>query len=440
MDFLSNFSTLSLSLLALIALMTVYFAGPGYNSYSAGHSPTILTSTGIFATFLGVALGLLDFDTRDIQASVPSLIDGLKTAFWTSIAGLLGALVIKFRHLGAVLQQRQVDEQYRAASITDLANILGDIRNSLNEDDAGGLKATVTGLQVAQERQLSGLGASLEQYQTRMTEANTNALVGALELVMRDFNAQINTQYGDNFKELNAAVGQMLQWQETYKTDLAELLESQRSTGRLLDKAGGAYEKIVAHSEIFNTVSNSLGTMLDALKDQSEGLDTYLTQLALVAQKASEGLPSLEGRIDVLTTNLAKSMTESQRQVSEVLTSSAQSMKQTSEQIHRTMAETLDSSQRGLHDSFEQMLTRTEQQVMRLDDAMEEELTKALKTFGYQLTSLSEKFVNDYTPLTERLQDVVRLAEKTDVIKSDCINKPGDNERKIGQRARISAQ
>jgi ribosomal 50S subunit-associated protein YjgA (DUF615 family) len=47
-----------------------------------------------------------------------------------------------------------------------------------------------------------------------------------------------------------------------------------------------------------------------------------------------------------------------------------------------------------------------------LDASMEKELTQALQTFGYQLTALSEKFVNDYMPLTDRLREILTLAEK----------------------------
>ena len=56
------------------------------------------------------------------------------------------------------------------------------------------------------------------------------------------------------------------------------------------------------------------------------------------------------------------------------------------------------------------MVCRTEQQIMKLDDAMEDELVKALKTFGYQLASLSEKFVADYGPITDKLQEVLAMA------------------------------
>jgi hypothetical protein len=48
--------------------------------------------------------------------------------------------------------------------------------------------------------------------------------------------------------------------------------------------------------------------------------------------------------------------------------------------------------------------------VKTLDTALQEELTKSLQTLGRQLSSLSEKFVNDYAPLTDRLREVVRQA------------------------------
>ena len=411
MEFLSHFSPLTLALMLLIAGMAAWFAGPGYTSVSVNHSPTILTSMGIFGTFLGVALGLFHFDTSDIQASVPALIDGLKTAFWTSIVGLAGALLVKFRHLTSVVKQSKVSEQYKAATVTDLANLLGSINDSLSDTDQQGLRFEIQMLRREQQEQSQHLLAGLKDYQQTMTKANTEALINALETVLQDFNTQINTQYGDNFKELNIAVGKMLEWQENYKVELEALLSTQRTNGDLLDKASGAFEKMVQHSEIFSSVSDSLATMLDALQLQSEGLNTYLTQLATVAAKASEGLPKLEGRVDALTTQLATSVSENQRQVSEFMTGSATALQDASLQINNTLAATLDSAQRGLHEKVEKMIDRTEQQVTRLDDAMEDELTKALTTFGYQLTSLSEKFVHDYTPLTERLSALVQLVE-----------------------------
>ncbi|WP_111640396.1 hypothetical protein [Marinimicrobium alkaliphilum] len=421
MDFLFNFSGLTLGLLGAIVVMTVWFVGPGYSAHSATHSPTILTSTGIFGTFLGVALGLLGFDTTDIQASVPDLIAGLQTAFWTSIAGLLGALIVKFRHLATVMRQRRVEAQYEAATIDDLASLLGGIRTALTEPAEGGLLAELASLRASQGRELSQMRQSLSEYQANMTEANTRAFITAIETVMRDFNTQINTQYGDNFRELNEAVGNMLLWQQTYKIELQELLVTQKSNGELLDKASQAYEKVVTHSEIFNTVSESMGKMMAGLQAQSKDLDNYLSRLASVGEQAAAGLPSLEGRVDALTTQLAESVTRNQSQLSEVLEQAAQALRDTSAQVNQNLAESLTRSQDGVAERIEAMVARTDAQVQKLDQALEAELTKSLTTFGYQLTSLSEKFVNDYAPLTDRLRALVQLAEQqsTAAVSSD---------------------
>jgi Glu-tRNA(Gln) amidotransferase subunit E-like FAD-binding protein len=45
------------------------------------------------------------------------------------------------------------------------------------------------------------------------------------------------------------------------------------------------------------------------------------------------------------------------------------------------------------------------------DKAMQEELKTAVQRLGTELASLSGKFVSDYGPLTDRLREVVRIAE-----------------------------
>ena len=97
MNFLSTLPIETRAWLIIIALGIILFHAM-YNEKTSIYGPTILTTTGIFATFLGIALGLYGFDTANIQASVPSLLAGLKTAFWASVAGVGGALSLKLRH------------------------------------------------------------------------------------------------------------------------------------------------------------------------------------------------------------------------------------------------------------------------------------------------------------------------------------------------------
>ena len=57
--------------------------------------PTLLTSLGILGTFVGVVIGLLDFEPERLEDSIPTLLAGLQTAFITSVVGLFASIVFK---------------------------------------------------------------------------------------------------------------------------------------------------------------------------------------------------------------------------------------------------------------------------------------------------------------------------------------------------------
>lgn len=90
----------TLFFIVLILGAAIYFYSQiGKNGKIASQAPTILTTFGIFATFFAIAWGLLNFDTANIQEGIPALLGSLKTAFWASVFGIAGALVIKIRLL-----------------------------------------------------------------------------------------------------------------------------------------------------------------------------------------------------------------------------------------------------------------------------------------------------------------------------------------------------
>ena len=47
----------------------------------------LLPIFGVIGTFAGICIGLADFNSNEIEKSVPLLLQGLKTAFWTSLIG-----------------------------------------------------------------------------------------------------------------------------------------------------------------------------------------------------------------------------------------------------------------------------------------------------------------------------------------------------------------
>ncbi len=124
-------------------------------------------------------------------------------------------------------------------------------------------------------------------------------------------------------------------------------------------------------------VSMQLKELLQGLETQRHSLSMNLEHFSKVAENAVNGLPSIEKKVQELTRNFGEAINKSNDEINEHL---------------------------------KQSVDRAEKQISALDKAMSEELTKALETFGKQLAALSEKFVSDYTPLTESLQKVVNVA------------------------------
>ncbi len=408
--FNAQFSLWTLALIGLIIALTVYFQFFRYSARTAEAAPTILTSIGIFGTFLGVAIGLSNFDTLHLQESVPQLLSGLKTAFWSSIAGLLGALSIKFR---AVMNVTHGEEnQQRTASIDDLNNELIKIHQALSTKEDETLLQEIGMMRVEHQRQSDDLIIAMQHYQEEMVEANTRALIDALAVVMRDFNTKIDEQYGDNFKRLNEGVGQMLQWQQEYKQQLKELADNQQSIGSAMQDASAAFGNMVVHAESFNGISESLGSMMKGLNSQRSVLDQHLSGLAKLVTDAGEGLPQLEERMLFLTTGLATSLQSYSERMESMLDKTTTSMASTTHDLSEKLQEAYTGAFSQLDNKIMKTLTQTDKQISKLDAALELELNKSLKTMGEQLAALSEKFVQDYSPLTERLHDIVNIAQQ----------------------------
>lgn len=96
LDLFNDFPPLTKVFVVLLTIMglTMHI---WFNDKAVSFGPTILTTTGIFATFLGITFGLFKFDTTNVQGSVPSLLAGLQTAFVGSALGVFWALSIKYR-------------------------------------------------------------------------------------------------------------------------------------------------------------------------------------------------------------------------------------------------------------------------------------------------------------------------------------------------------
>lgn len=396
---LFELSTITWTLIGFMLLLIVYFHGPSFSQQTVRTAPSILTSFGIFGTFLGIAFGLMRFDSADIEASVPVMIDGLGVAVWSSIVGILGALSIRLRNTLSAIRG-SVNKTHKPATVSDL------------HDSITALNSNLELLREESRADSESLLEANRSYQQQMVAANTDALTSALATVMTEFNSRIEVQYGENFQKFNESLGHLLEWQKNYESQLSDMLRAQKASIEVISHASQSYEQMIVHSQNFNEVAESLGNLLAGLERQTANLEGYLSGLSGLVGQASEGLPALGEYVSELTLKLSASIEQNNESLTKVLASAAEDISQTVEQVTQSLASSVNQAHSGLAEHVEAMTDKTEKQMQLLDESMEKELTAALQTFGYQLTALSEKFVNDYIPLTDRLRDLLTLAEQ----------------------------
>jgi len=384
---------------ASVIVVVTIFLHRRYNERDLHYGPIILTMLGIFGCFLGIAIGLLHFDTENIQSSVPSLLDGIKTSFWASIFGIGGALTIKGRYQIFGARKFSSGSVIEGATVDDLARLLQSLQQSLAGKEDSTLLSQVKLLRQETGYGLKAVYSSLENYMERMADNNSKALIEALKEVIRDFNTKINEQFGDNFKQLNSAVEKILVWQEAYRQQIGEMIDQQRATTENMSIATARYSELVQQAERFSSTAAELKKLLTHLDTQRQHLHEALTHLGNLLKAAGDSLPRLEERMIEMTRQIEAGVRNTTQQVQASQAEMKRVLTENAEQVHREVAS-----------HVKQLSERTKEQVVALDRAFSEELTKSITTLGKQLTALSAKFVEDYTPLTESLRSVVQIA------------------------------
>lgn len=374
-----------------------------WDRQSISIGPTILTTLGIFFCFLGIALGLLDFDANDVKGSLPQLLQGIRTAFWASVWGIGMALTIKGRRAFFGTPALR-DGQTTGVTLGDVADQLARLNRAIAGDDDSTLISQIKLARSDSNERLSRLQVSFDNFVKVMAEANSKALIEALSNIINDFNNQLKEQFGENFKQLNSAVEKLVVWQTEYKSQLSDLITQETATRESMKIAADQFSAVVKLSETFSKTASDLSTLLNSLEIQKEQLLTLLRLLSDLVKEASGAVPKIEPSIIEMVRQISSGVVDSQKKLTDVLEQYARTTKENDQMFRTLLKDQMDAASKDLNSHIKQMSEDTKKQVVLLDKALQDELTKSIESLGKQLTALSQKFVQDYTPLTEQLR------------------------------------
>ena len=387
----------TLFFIVLIIALTVFFHSQ-YNERTAEEAPTILTTLGIFATFFAIAVGLFKFDASNIQESVPALLDSMKTAFWASVFGVGGALTFKVR--GIFSKEEYQDDDITRSLLKELRELKTDSNQrleQLREDNNKHLEqARVDSNQRLDELRkdtndrLNDLTNAQKEAFDKIAKSSSDDLVNALKEVIKDFNAKINEQFGDNFKELNQAVGELLVWQKQYKEYIETSTETLAEITQNTQKVAASFGEVVSNSasitdnlegfvnnaRYFKDIAESLENTLSSLDSQRSAIQEQLSILSMLVTTASNDLPEIGNQVLAVATTMRNSANE----------------------FNSTVAQLSDN---------------TKNQTEALTNGIEEALSQSLTTLGGQLTAMTEKFASDYDQLANALARISTITQSS---------------------------
>lgn len=324
-----------------VFILAVFLRVLGKKPVFTDYTPTLLSSLGILGTFAGIVIGLLAFNPSDINHSITNLLWGLQTAFFTSIIGVFLSITFKaFESFLTKQEQQETEEEdnsieglliaqnqylYQIAkSINDentdssLVNILKLYRSDAADQRKQMITAmqTITNAQAQQnqhqadskallqamtERQevfASQLWLEMAKVSEALSKSATEQVIMALKQVIVDFNNNLTEQFGDNFKQLNAAVGALVQWQENYRQQLVQMIEQYSQGVQAITQTETSVAHISQESAQIPVVMDKLKSVLDANQHQLDGLNDHLQVFQTMRDKAIEAVPQIERRID----------------------------------------------------------------------------------------------------------------------------------------------
>lgn len=194
--------------------------------------PSLSVSIGIFGTFWGIFLGLANFDSSNIAESVPALLDGMKTAFYTSLLGMSISLVLKFfyniidditskssTNIEVCLQNIECYSKETNQLILQLNETIGRCFHSDEE------YSLVSQVKLIRQELIDGRRETknaFSQFTEQFSKMASESLVAELKGVVDKFNAMLNDLVSQSFQDLKDSTIRLNTWQAEYKETITK--------------------------------------------------------------------------------------------------------------------------------------------------------------------------------------------------------------------------
>ncbi|AWF80882.1 hypothetical protein BTJ40_08725 [Microbulbifer sp. A4B17] len=379
-------------------------------------TPSLLTALGILGTFIGIIIGIYGFDLNDIDTSISELMQGLETAFMTSILGLFLSLILR------TIFQIFTKEQPPKATADDILQAI----NGQRED--------------------------LTKFQQQISEE----VLQSLTAVVEKFNSGLNAQMGENLQQFTQqleAVSPALQAlidQHQQHAELATVYRDQTAT--LLNEINGAQEnllllhqRITELPEIFNVIP----ALVEQQRNHAEQISIMLNEQQASIEVLQQSIPDIAPKFEALTRGIDQAHQQLGAQVSNLISLSKTQAEVFNQRTSKVVAladvvTSMDPNHfsKAIHEqaiSHRESMAELAQLIAKTHNQMISELSQVISR---DLSNADVSIKRQYELLDERLRDEVEsvMAAMGDALGTLSGEFSRDFRQLIQQMKRIDAQ
>lgn len=431
-------STLVAVLIIGVFFVAIWLGKKGRNRDFVNYAPTLLTTLGIFGTFFGIVLGLLEFDQSNIETSIPPLLAGLKTAFITSLMGIFASLLLKTLSTIPLFKPKKAKEQKLGATPKDIlsaiqsqstetkalkdalvgneeSTLLGQfkmIRSDINDNAKLSRKTLDERAETEEERFKefsTNLWLKMQEFADVLSKSATEQVIEALKQVITDFNSNLTEQFGDNFKQLNEAVLLLVRWQEDYKNQL-EKMQSQYELGvKSIASTESSVATISEHSKVIPEAMIQLKEIMEVCNHQISELESHLGAFRDMRDKAVEAVPEIQNQIENVVSSISKSVETANTHYADMLTEAEKGINNVSEKLIES-SETIGKSIDLAATEFTDNAARTNESLKTSSDYLQDQtgiikqhLEDAVSDLNNTMRGMIEMLVTDAKQMSETM-------------------------------------
>lgn len=319
----------------------------------------VLVTAALVGCLFSISIALFHFDPSNPIDSITTFLGDIRFGFILSLTGLSCKLAMGIAN-------------GLTKTVTHADINLGHIQDTLLNN------------QSRQIEQFDRLNKTLEDFAKRMAEDSTKAIVAALETVVKDFNKNLTDQFGENFKQLNLAVGDLVVWQRQYKDELTTL---QQKNSQITESLGNATTHLVS-------ISSSL--------EQLAGSSTNFTQKS---EQISSLVIQLEQQYSLLVKgqdSLTKTLTAYEGlppAVNQKIESMINQLQEGANKLSRTVTDGQEKATGATVKATEELKNN----LVSLDKQIKSNLDSTMNRFGQQLADIIENMALQISDIKQRL-------------------------------------